>query len=378
MTRQAGAKSEISKSAAGSSGNGGPSDTAEAFHEVAPTTAGKRASRRQTKDVAPQEEDKKSLTLPNEQEALALVNRLPRADLEALLAECMTNGVLPLEKVRERLPEHHRSFTIKAIEIASKALRDESAGTLAVLPAEVQLIIFSMLPFYERLRACVFVCKAWRDLLGVETLWQYCDFRSEAKRFTPRSVCRLFGTTTPGDDWIPVRATISPTFVNKSSYKCDTRDAISAGELKKLFKVTKCIRDLELGGRSLTDVTVLEAVKHYSPNLVRIQLNEQAELEKFATVITILEKNPGMTSVAVRINRWPVVLADFEAIASAGALRRPGGLASRSPLTSLECECALYLLCMVQRCWSQGITNLSFAVFFQLNPATWDPIFAAS
>lgn len=270
---------------------------------------------------------------PDMQVARALVNRLQRADLEKLLLECISDGALPLAKVEEQLPENQRSLLIESVQVVSKALRDSSAGSFAVLPAEIQLMIFALLPFYDRLRAAVFVCPAWRELLSVESLWRDCDFTS--KRFSAKSVLHLFGKLSSGGSKSPnsTEATLDACLIEKIAYTSEPA-GVKADDLKKLLKLTPGIRDIWLGGRSVSETTALLASKLYAPNLVRLFLGDGIDM-KTDSLCTILEANPGLTRLRTRITH-PIGLVDFDKIANAGAAKRPGGVASSSPLIELD------------------------------------------
>lgn len=316
-------------------------DSADEFEEAAPAPAktakakgkGKAVNKRQVRGHEDDDEE--------EQLVAALVNRLKRKDLETLLKKAVSNGAVPVDDIKVLLPEHHRALSIKtAVDITSKPLREGQVGLWAEIPNEIQLMIFAMLPFRDRFRAAFCVCRSWRELLQVDTLWDFCDFAGSvtagkiARPTKVESVRRIFGVDAKGKKLKDVEPIIDPTFVKKIRYKCES-DAIGVNDLKPLYKATPNVVDLELTGKNLTDAAVTDAAKAYSPNLQRIVVKD-IKLKTFVFT-SIIQQNPDLDDLTASTD-YNFRSADFIDIAIAGQVTLPGGTASTSRLVSLDRE----------------------------------------
>ncbi|KAI9023151.1 hypothetical protein DFJ74DRAFT_667985 [Hyaloraphidium curvatum] len=257
--------------------------------------------------------------------ATVLVNRLSRTELERLLVRAIRDGAVPLADVRAALPEHRRALVPQNVDVVAVDLRNEAVGAFAGLPNEVQLLVFSLVPFRDRLRAAALVCRAWRQLLTVPTLWERCDFSASGYKpsggFTTSGIKKLFGLE-PG-----CNRTLDPNVVRQVRYR--SMDGLSSNDIKKLFPATPNVVDIELDG--ISDHAVLQAAKTYAPNLRRMWLDSKVGSE---TAIKVLELNPGLED-------YKVASADMSheliaRISRAGAELRPGGTQGYSRITGLS------------------------------------------
>ncbi|KAI9030552.1 hypothetical protein DFJ74DRAFT_657034 [Hyaloraphidium curvatum] len=262
--------------------------------------------------------------------AAALVNRLPRADLEDLMLEAMRSGAVPLEHVKARLPENRRELVSQKIDVVAKDLRSGAVGAFAALPNEVQLLIFSMLPFVDRLRAAALVCRSWRELLKVPVLWESAEFewgflKKPPRHFTLSSISRLFGRAEG------CFKTLDLANIRKIHYQA-TSD-LSSPDLKKIFAWTPNVVDLELSGeKSLTDHAIQQASKAYAPNLRRFVVRNSKIYAD--TVVKILDQNPNIEDLCLMMHY--ISAAELARFARAGSALRPGGAHGFSRIVRLS------------------------------------------
>tara|TARA_B110001452_G_scaffold93483_1_gene77186 strand:+ start:483 stop:2033 length:1551 start_codon:yes stop_codon:yes gene_type:complete len=97
----------------------------------------------------------------------ALLARLKRVDLEAIVSDAVSAGHLSKQAILDRLPETHRVGVVERTVVTSVSEVVQSGEEDGVHALSVELLneIFSLLPFKVRLAAATSVCKAWRCML---------------------------------------------------------------------------------------------------------------------------------------------------------------------------------------------------------------------
>lgn len=164
-----------------------------------------------------------------------LLSTLRFGSLNDFTSRLSLQGAFDAEYVSLGLPQHHRTLKPAALELEATDFQSEQAGVFADVPVEVSLMIFAMLPFRDRVKAATLVCKPWRQLLEVSTLWENCDF-ADARGFTCSAVRKLFGIH-PTHFGPKV---LDPKVVTAVRYK--VRDGMSTEDIKRLVILQTWIR----------------------------------------------------------------------------------------------------------------------------------------
>lgn len=168
---------------------------------------------------------------------------------------------------------------------------------------------------------------------------------------------KLFGIDAKGKKLVGVEPRLDPNFIKKIRYKCEDQ-AIPVNDLKKLFKVTPNVTDLELFGKRLSESAVQDAAKAYAPNLTKVDLSD-IRLEPHY-IVDVLNLNPNLVDLKIALKGNPIP-ADFATITRAGQGMRPGGTATTSRLVNLDRELTLFLGRVLKSFAATNLISLLFS-----------------
>ena len=201
-----------------------------------------------------------------------LVGRLSRSQLEQLVVAAVASGeTIKKQALLDLLPGGTHSTSL-SVSLADTHER-EGTGKFDWLGIELLTIILSKVPLQSRLDCSLAVCKSWRVLQRIESLWtqiavgetwtdsfeKFCSHPEDPLPISSGGLVRLM-------DWLPVAAV--RTFVIHAGDK-----TVAPETLKKALAAMKSLTAVRLQGKKVTAACVKHLVKQpYIANLVELQL----------------------------------------------------------------------------------------------------------
>ena len=187
-----------------------------------------------------------------------LLARLPRSSLESLLTEAVKSGAVPLERIRQALPEAKHTLVIAKPKVSGGPTR-EGTGLFDALDDDLLVTILSKLApsTGSVLTCCIAVCKAWVHLRACTALFEdlgLCPQRYstiEGVKICSANVSRLL-------QFLPDAATTVRSLRIASG---DKHASLAPDVLKKTLSHFKNLTSLDLGGKKATAAVFTLAAK---------------------------------------------------------------------------------------------------------------------
>jgi hypothetical protein len=128
---------------------------------------------------------------PSRDDVRALVARLDRGALEALLVDAVADAAAPtLAALTAALPARLRTAVVTRTRVGDTSTL-VTTGPFAALSADETLAIFAFLPLKDKLTVLTEVCPGWRRLRTAPEAWASLHVRADAKWISPPGLARL-------------------------------------------------------------------------------------------------------------------------------------------------------------------------------------------
>jgi hypothetical protein len=211
---------------------------------------------------------------PARNDVRALVARLDRAALEALLVDAVADATAPtLAALTAALPERLRAPVLVRTRVADTSTLVET-GPFAALSADETLAIFALLPLRDKLTVLTEVCKGWRRLRTLPEAWASLQVHASAKWLSPPGLVRLL-------EWAPAAC----------AAKDVTLDATGRGfSVDAVSRFVKALTDVEaLTLKEKVNAKCMDAIRtQHGARLRSLSLDAPAKDQKMLTALLAL------------------------------------------------------------------------------------------
>lgn len=215
----------------------------------------------------------------------ALVARLDRGALEALLADAVAGGVAPsADQLRAALPTRLRATVLARTAVGDTAALVES-GPFAALSADLTLAIFDHLSLQEKLTAFT-VCKGWRSLRLRPEAWTALHVPA-AKWISGAGALRLL-------EWAPAACGARSVAINASER--DSR--ISVAVMHKLVMSLTSVEELQLRDK-VNEKCMQAIVKKHGARLKKLSLSQWIRDKTFGHVLHLVAGCPELRELTL-------------------------------------------------------------------------------
>ena len=215
----------------------------------------------------------------------ALVARLDRGALEALLADAVADSVAPTaDSLRAALPTRLRAPALARTAVGDSALLVE-AGPFAALSVDLTLAIFDHLSLEDKLMAFT-VCRGWRSLRLRPEAWTTLHVPA-AKWISGAGALRLL-------EWAPAACSARSVAIDSSAR--DSRFSVAV--VNKLITSLTAVEELQLRDK-VNEKCMQAIVKKHGARLKKLALYQWIPDKTFESVVRLVAGCPELRKLTL-------------------------------------------------------------------------------
>jgi hypothetical protein len=225
---------------------------------------------------------------PSRDDLRALVARLDRGALEALLVDAVADAAAPtLATLTEALPARLRAAAVARTRVADTTTLVET-GPFRALSADETLAILALLPLKDKLTVLTCVCKGWRRLRALPEAWAALHVQSMKGWLSPKGLARLL-------EWAPAACAAKVVSLDASERGC----GFSVDNVCRFVKALTAVRELRL--KDKLSAKCFEAIRvNHGAQLCSLSLSLMLKDQKmFLSLLDLLRGCPALESLSL-------------------------------------------------------------------------------